>query len=103
MSLYGQQVEVKKEFKEETRVVMTARKREVALPQREARKSPVATAPLSFVTWGTMQPPDRWSDGQPRVCLWGSREDALHGCDPYESVVRVRVEVLSVRRVARLI
>jgi hypothetical protein len=50
----------------------------------------------TFEIWGTIAPPDRFSDGRPSVCLWGTQETAMGGCDPDEKVCLVRVEVLEV-------
>lgn len=47
-------------------------------------------------TWGTISPPDRFSQRKPSVCLWGDQQTAIEGCDPDERVCLVRVEVLEV-------
>jgi hypothetical protein len=54
---------------------------------------PYGSLPAPFETWATMAPPH--SDGRPSVCLWGTEDDAVHGAEEDERVVRVRVEVLS--------
>lgn len=56
--------------------------------RRRTRRPPL------FDVWGTMGPTQR--NGKPTVCIWGTHEDAVYGCEPDEKVVRVRVEVLEV-------
>lgn len=51
-----------------------------------------------FETWATLAPPDRFSEGVPRVCLWGTRAEAEGGRDDDERVCLVRVQVLRVAR-----
>lgn len=61
-------------------------------PARHEGKTPLPRE--SFEVWGTWLEPDQFSNGSPRVCLWGTLADAIEGADPDERVVRVRVEIV---------
>lgn len=46
--------------------------------------------------WATCAPPDAFSLGRYRLCLWGDKASAVENRDPDERVCRVHITVLEV-------
>lgn len=58
---------------------------------------PVASRrPDRFEVWATIRRDVPLSSGTYGVCLWGTQDEAISGCEPDERVGLVRVEVLEV-------